>query len=82
MSYIIISNVGMAVMMLLIYLRQTHIRLKSKKEIQKIKQVYENQISELKKAENSFDAEGLKIQAMKVDGLENQIIDYHLIFDY
>lgn len=75
MSYIIISNVGMAVMMLLIYLRQTHIRLKSKKEIQKIKQVYENQISELKKAENSFDAEGLKIQAMKVDGLENQIID-------
>ena len=75
MSYIIISNVGMAVMMLLIYLRQTHIRLRSKKEIQKIKQVYENQISELKKAENSFDAEGLKIQAMKVDGLENQIID-------
>ena len=75
MSYIIISNVGMAVMMLLIYLRQTHIRLRSKKEIQKIKQVYENQISELKKAENSFDAEGLKIQAMKVDSLENQIID-------
>jgi len=75
MSYIIISNVGMAVMMLLIYLRQTHIRLRSKKEIQKIKQVYENQISELKKAENTFDAEGLKIQAMKVDGLENQIID-------
>jgi hypothetical protein len=65
----------MAVMMLLIYLRQTHIRLRSKKEIQKIKQVYENQISELKKAENTFDAEGLKIQAMKVEGLENQIID-------
>jgi hypothetical protein len=75
MSYIIISNVGMAVMMLLIYLRQTHIRLRSKKEIQKIKQVYENQISELKKAENTFDAEGLKIQAMKVEGLESQIID-------
>jgi hypothetical protein len=41
MSYIIISNVGMAVMMLLIYLRQTHIRLKSKKEVQKLKQIYE-----------------------------------------
>ena len=75
MSYIIISNVGMAVMMLLIYLRQTHIRLRSKKEIQKIKQVYENQISELKKAENTFDAEGLKIQASKVETLENQITD-------
>ena len=53
MSYIIVSNIGMAVMMLLIYFRYTHFRLKSKKEVEQVKKTFELQIAELKKAESS-----------------------------
>ena len=47
MSYIIVSNIVMAVMMLLIYFRYTHFRLKSKKEVEQVKKTFELQIAEL-----------------------------------
>ena len=73
MSYIIISNIGMAVIMLLIYFRYTHFRLKSKKEVEQVKKNLELQIAELKKAENNVDTESLKAEAQKVESLQNQI---------
>ncbi len=73
MSYIIISNIGMAVMMLLIYLKSAHVRLKSKKDIELLKKGYEFQINELKKADSASDLKALKAEAQKVNALELQI---------
>ncbi len=73
MSYIIVSNIGMAVMMLLIYFRYTHFRLKSKKEVEQVKKTLELQIAELKKAESSVDTESLKAEALKVESLQIKI---------
>lgn len=73
MSYIIISNIGMALMMLILFVRYSHFRMNHKKEIDVVKKNYELKIFELKKAETAFDAEAIKAEAQKAEMLLKQV---------
>ena len=73
MSYIIISNIGMALMMLILFVRYSHFRMNHRKEIDVVKKNYELKIFELKKAETAFDAEAIKAEAQKAEMLLKQV---------
>jgi len=68
MVYIIISNIGMAIMMLYIYFRYSHFRINSTKEIKDLQSKLDLQTTELR----SFDAKllsSIKGYQDKVEGL-------------
>ncbi len=73
MSYIIISNIGLAVMMLVVFLRYSHFRLNYKKDLEKQKKIYDQQIAELKKTEVVVDTESLKAETQKNENLTREI---------
>ena len=73
MSYIIISNIGLAVMMLVVFLRYSHFRLNYKKELENQKKIYDQQIAELKKTEVVVDTESLKAEIQKNENLTREM---------
>ncbi|MFM2200364.1 MAG: hypothetical protein RL769_419 [Pseudomonadota bacterium] len=73
MSYIIISNIGLAIMMLIVFLRYSHFRLNYKKELEKQKKIYDQQIAELKKTEVVVDTESLKAEIQKNENLTREM---------
>lgn len=73
MSYIIISNIGLAIMMLIVFLRYSHFRLNYKKELEKQKKIYDQQIAELKKTEVVVDTESLNAEIQKNENLIREI---------
>ena len=72
MSYIIISNIGLAIMILIVYLRYTHFRLSYKKELEQQKKIFDQRITELKNAEVIVDTDSLKAEAEKFETLSKQ----------
>ena len=71
MVYIIISNVGMALMMLYIYFRYSHFRINSTKEIKGLQAKLDSQTTELR----SFDAKLLSSIKGYQDRVEGLLIE-------
>lgn len=71
MIYIIISNVGLAIMMLYVYFRYSHFRINSTKEIKQLREKSDAQTSELR----SFDAKLLSSIKGYQDRVEALLIE-------
>ena len=71
MVYIIISNIGMAIMMLYIYFRYSHYRISSIKEIKDLQSKLDTQTTELR----SFDAKLLSSIKGYQDRVEGLLIE-------
>ena len=71
MVYIIISNIGMAIMMLYIYFRYSHFRINSTKEIKDLRLKLDEQTTELR----SFDAKLLSSVKGYQDRVEGLLIE-------
>lgn len=59
--------------MLIVFLRYSHFRLNYKKELEKQKKIYDQQISELKKTEVVVDTESLKAEIQKNENLVREM---------
>ncbi len=71
MIYIIISNIGLAIMMLYVYFRYSHYRISSGKEIKELREKSDTQTSELR----SFDAKLLSSIKGYQDRVEALLIE-------
>jgi hypothetical protein len=72
MIYIIISNVGLAIMMLLVYFRYSHFRISTAIEIKKLRQECLKLKEEVKEDENKI-FETTKFDAQKIEDLLREI---------
>ncbi len=74
MIYIIISNVGMALMMIIIYLRYSRFRLKTSAEINSLRQKLDKEVAERRDVENRLLTEK-KTDSDKIEKLLQEITD-------
>jgi len=75
MIYIIISNIGLAIMMLYVYFRYSHYRISSGKEIKELREKSDTQTSELR----SFDAKLLSSIKGYQDRVEALLIEVGMV---
>ena len=75
MIYIIISNIGLAIMMLYVYFRYSHYRINSSKEIKQLREKSDTQTSELR----SFDAKLLSSIKGYQDRVEALLIEVGMV---
>lgn len=74
MIYIIISNVGMALMMIIIYLRYSRFRLKTSVEINSLRQKLDKEVAERRDVENRLLTEK-KTDSDKIEKLLQEVTD-------
>jgi hypothetical protein len=74
MIYIIISNVGMALMMIIVYLRYSRFRLKTSAEINSLRQKLDKEVGERRDVENQLLTEK-KTDSDKIEKLLQEITD-------
>ena len=74
MIYIIISNVGMALMMIIVYLRYSRFRLKTSVEITSLRQKLDKEVGERRDVENQLLTEK-KTDSDKIEKLLQEVTD-------
>jgi hypothetical protein len=74
MIYIIISNVGMALMMIIVYLRYSRFRLKTSAEIKSLRQKLDKEVDERRDVENRLLTEK-KTDSDKIEKLLQEVTD-------
>lgn len=72
MYYIILSNIGLAVMVILLYLRYSHMRVSSTNEIKTLRRKFDEQSDALRAADEKL-VQGTMVDSQKIQSLLTEI---------